>query len=224
VPEQTLRNAEIAAAFQELADLYELDGAIVHRVVAYRNAARAVADAGVSVADLSRAGRATELAGVGKTLAEKIEVLLDTGSIPSAERLKAKFPPGLIEITRVPGLGPKKARKLFEQAGIAGLEDLQRAVQDGSLEDVPGFGPKAVESIGAALAAGPEALSRPRLLLSRALEVAHTLSEALAEHPAAERVEVAGSARRGRTRARTSTSWPPPQTRTRWPKRSPSFP
>src|SRR5437899_1532637 len=109
----TLSNAAIAAAFDELGELYELDGAIVHRVVAYRSGAKAVRDATVSVAELAKAGRATELAGIGKTLQEKIVTLLETGTIPSAERLRAKFPPGLIDMTRLPGLGPKRARRLF---------------------------------------------------------------------------------------------------------------
>src|SRR5918912_2877389 len=109
-----MRNAEIALHFDELADLYELDGAIVHRVVAYRNAAKAIREAPASVAEMSRAGTVTELPGIGKTLAEKIATLLETGKIPSAERLKAKYPPGLIEVTRLPGFGPKRARKLFD--------------------------------------------------------------------------------------------------------------
>ncbi|HTY97153.1 MAG TPA: histidinol-phosphatase, partial [Solirubrobacteraceae bacterium] len=92
-------NGQIAAAFDELADLYELDGAIVHRVVAYRAAAKAVREATVSVAGLARQGRATELKGIGKTLQEKIVDLAETGTIPAAERLKARYPPGLVELT-----------------------------------------------------------------------------------------------------------------------------
>ena len=91
-----MRNAEIEAAFDELGDLYELDGAVVYRVVAYRNAAKAIRDSGASVEELSRAGRVTELPGLGKTIADKISALLDTGTIPSAEKLKAKVPAGLV--------------------------------------------------------------------------------------------------------------------------------
>src|SRR3954469_20203927 len=99
-----MRNAEIALHFDELGDLYELDGAIVHRVVAYRNAAKAIREASASVEELTRAGRVTELAGVGKTIEDKILTLLDTGEIPAAQKLKAKYPPGLVEMTRIPGL------------------------------------------------------------------------------------------------------------------------
>src|SRR5207245_1167518 len=108
-------NSEIAAALDELGDLYELDGAVIHRIVAYRNAAKAVRDAPVSVTALAREGRATELPGIGATIQEKVLALADTGAIPAAERLRARFPAGLVEMTRLPGLGPKRARRLFDE-------------------------------------------------------------------------------------------------------------
>ena len=191
-----MRNSEIADAFAELADLYELDGAIVHRVVAYRNAAKAIRDSTASVEQLARTGRAEELRGVGRTIAEKIGVLLDTGSIPSADKLKAKFPPGLVEVTRIPGLGPKRARRLHEDLGIGSLDELRRAAEGGRLRDVAGFGAKAEENVLAALATRADGRPKRRTLLSRALAVAEELREALLEHPAADRVEIAGSARR----------------------------
>ena len=87
-------NATIAALFDELADLYELDGAIIHRVVAYRTAAKAVRESPVSIAALTREGRVTALAGIGKTLEEKIQALLDTGTIPAVEKMRCGSPPG----------------------------------------------------------------------------------------------------------------------------------
>ena len=86
-------NSEIAAALDELGDLYELDGAIVHRVVAYRNAAKAVRDASTSVAALTRAGRVTELPGIGATLATKLQALLEQGDIPQAVALRERSSP-----------------------------------------------------------------------------------------------------------------------------------
>src|ERR687893_1922601 len=109
-----MRNGEIAEAFEELASLYELDGAVVYRVVAYRNAAKAIRDAGVSVEEMAKQGRVEELSGVGKTIAEKIDALLETGTIPATEKLRARIPAGLVAVTRIPGLGPKRARMLFE--------------------------------------------------------------------------------------------------------------
>src|SRR5690242_21337365 len=113
-----MTNAEIAAAFDELSVLYELDGAVKYRVLAYSTAAKAIRESPVSVADLAAEGRATEIPGVGKTLAEKIDVLIETGEIPAAVKLKAKFPPTLIAVTRVPGLGAKTARRLFDELEI----------------------------------------------------------------------------------------------------------
>src|SRR3954462_7845670 len=189
-----MRNAEIALHFDELADLYELDGAIVHRVLAYRNAAKAIREATASVEEMTRAGTVTRLPDIGKTIEEKLNTLFDTGVIPSAEKLKAKYPPGLEELTRLPGFGAKKARKLFDALGVASLDDLRKAVEEGRLRDVPGFGPKGEENVRAALEAGVR--PQPRLILSKTFEVADALVSAIREHPAAERVEIAGSARR----------------------------
>src|ERR687897_1031489 len=191
-----MRNGEIAEAFEELASLYELDGAVVYRVVAYRNAAKAIREAGVSVAELATQGRAAELAGVGKTIAEKIDALLETGSIPSADKLKTRIPSGLVEVTRIPGLGPKRAKLLHDELGVSSIEELREAAEDGRLKDVKGFGKKAEENVIAAFAAGADGRPKARMLLSKALPVAEELVEALRDHPAAIRVELGGSARR----------------------------
>ncbi|MFL5821317.1 MAG: DNA polymerase/3'-5' exonuclease PolX [Solirubrobacteraceae bacterium] len=191
-----LTNTQIAAAFDELGDLYELDGAIVHRVVAYRNAAKAVREAPVSVASLAEAGRATELPGIGRTLEEKIVTLIHTGDIPAARKLRDRFPAGLIAITRLPGLGPKRARQLYDELGIDSLEALRAAVEDRRLRRLRGFGEKAEANVLAVLEAGAGEQSAARFRLDGALAVAEPLVGALRDHPAAERVELAGSARR----------------------------
>jgi DNA polymerase (family 10) len=190
-------NAEIAAALEELGVLYELDGAVKYRVLAYGTAAKAIRESPVSVADLAAAGRATEVPGVGKTLAEKIEALLATGEIPAAVKLKAKFPPSLIEVTRVPGVGAKTARRLFDELGVATLDDLRVAAEGERIREMKGLGPKAEENV----LAGLERLGEPgegggRVLLSMARPIAEELARTLREHPAADRVEVAGSVRR----------------------------
>jgi DNA polymerase (family 10) len=193
-----MTNAEIAAALDELGVLYELDGAVKYRVLAYSTAAQAIRESPVSVADLAAAGRATEIPGVGKTLAEKIDALLETGEIPAAAKLKAKFPPSLIEVTRIPGLGAKTARRLFDELDIATLDDLQEAAEGERIRGVKGLGPKVEENVLAALERlGEQGLeSGARVLLSKARPVAEALAAALREHPAANRVEVAGSVRR----------------------------
>jgi DNA polymerase (family X) len=138
-----LTNSEIAARLDELGDLYELDGAIVHRVVAYRNAAKAVRDASTSIAALTRAGRVTELPGIGATLETKLAALLEQGDIPQAVALREKFPAGLVEMTRLPGLGPKRARRLYEEMGIDSLEALATAARQQRIRDLKGFGARA---------------------------------------------------------------------------------
>ena len=190
-------NATIAALFDELGDLYELDGAVVHRVLAYRNAAKAVREAPVSVAALTREGKVTSLPGIGRTLEEKIQALLDTGTIPAVEKLRGKFPPGLLDMTRLPGLGPKRARRLYEELGLASLEDLKNAAEAERLRGVRGFGPKFEEAVLAAFEAGAGERPRPRILLHKALPIAEGIVEALRAHPASDKVELAGSARRG---------------------------
>jgi DNA polymerase (family X) len=194
---QRVTNAEIAAALEELGVLYELDGAVKYRVLAYSAAAKAIRESPLSVAELAGQGRATEVPGVGKTLAEKIDALLATGEIPAAAKLKAKFPPTLIEVTRVPGVGAKTARRLYDELGVASMEDLKEAAEAERIRGVKGLGPKAEENVLAAL----ERLGEPgegpgRLLLSAVRPIAEELAAALREHPAAKRVEVAGSVRR----------------------------
>jgi DNA polymerase (family 10) len=191
-----VRNGEIAEAFEELASLYELDGAVVYRVVAYRNAAKAIREAGVSVEEMARQGRAQELSGVGKTIAEKIDLLLETGSIPASEKLKARIPSGLIAVTRIPGLGPKRARLLYENLGVSSLDELRQAAEQGRLKEVPGFGEKAEEKLLATLAEGADGSPKTRMLLPKALAVGEELVAALRDHPSALKVELAGSARR----------------------------
>jgi DNA polymerase (family 10) len=199
--EHNLSNAAIADALEELGDLYELDGAIVHRVLAYRTAAKTVREASMSVAALARAGRATELAGVGNTLQEKIAALLDTGTIPAAAKLRAKFPPGVIELTRLPGLGPKRARLLHSELGIDSPQALREAALAQRLRAVRGLGPKFEESMLAALEemqARPASAGGGRILLPRAIEIGEALADGLRELAGDERVTVqlAGSARR----------------------------
>ena len=181
----------------ELADLYELDGAVVYRVVAYRQAARSIRDSPRSVAQLAAEGRATELPHVGKTLEEKIKALLETGDIPAAVKLREKFPGELVRFTQIPGLGPKTARKIYDELGIATLDELREAAETGALRSVQGLGPKAEENILRSLDSRRRAASGPARCCCRPCSaIGEQIVEALREHPAADRVEIAGSARR----------------------------
>ena len=189
-------NLAIAAAFDELADLYELDGAIVHRVLAYRSAAKSAREATVSVAALTRTGAVTSLPGIGKTLEQKLVALLQTGTIPAAAKLRARYPPGLLDMTRLPGLGPKRARRLFDELGIDSLDKLRAAAEGQGLREIKGFGAKFEATVLSALEASIGERPAQRVLLHRALNIGDAIVAELRAHPAAERVELAGSARR----------------------------
>ena len=193
----TKTNAEIAAAFEELGDLYELDGAVSYRVIAYRTAAKAVRDASVSIMALTREGKVTTVPGIGKTLEEKLKALDETGDIPSAVKLRAKFPSGLISIMHLPGFGAKRAKLLYDQLGVDSLEALRERAEAGEIRKIRGLGARVEENLLRVLAEQEEGGGpAPRILLSRALPVAEQIAGALRDHPAADRVEIAGSLRR----------------------------
>ena len=192
-----MTNAEIAAALEELAVLYQLDGADRYRVLAYTNSARTIRDQGSSVEEMALRGEVTELPGVGKTLEEKILALIETGEIPAAAKLKEKLPPGLIEINRIPGLGPKTVRRLHDELGVNGPDDLREAAEAGKVRELKGLGAKSEESILEGLdRLDEEPAGRQRKLLDEVLPLAEELVTALREHPACEQAEIAGSARR----------------------------
>ncbi|MCB0858595.1 MAG: DNA polymerase/3'-5' exonuclease PolX [Solirubrobacterales bacterium] len=192
-----MTNAQIAEALEELAVLYQLDGADQYRVLAYTNSARTIKNEGRSVEEMARNGTVTELPGIGKTLEEKIVALVETGEIPAAAKLKEKIPPGLLEISRIPGLGPKTVRRLHDELDVTGPEDLRAAAEAQQVRELKGLGPKVEEKILAGLdrlEAEPEGPTRLRLDEIRPIGV--ELVEALRADPNCDRAELAGSARR----------------------------
>src|SRR5829696_6917108 len=191
-----MRNAEIAAALRELGILYELDGADRFRVQAYREAARTVAESPVSIEQLAAEGRLTELPAIGSTLAEKIETLIETGGIPSADKLKAKFPATLVEVTRVPGLGAKTARRIYDELGVENLTQLKEAAEQGRIAGMRGLGAKTEDNILSSLEGVTEDGIGERLLLSHVLPIAEEIRSDLLGLGVANRIEIAGSARR----------------------------
>ncbi len=192
-----MTNAEIADALEELSVLYQLDGADRYRVLAYTNSARTIRDQGSSVEEMAKAGRVTDLPGVGKTLEEKILALVETGEIPAAAKLKEKLPAGLLEINRIPGLGPKTVRRLHDELDVTGPEDLREAAEAGRVRALKGLGPKAEQNILDGLdrlEAEPQGPKRKPL--DKVLPLAEELVEALRSHPSCEQAEIAGSVRR----------------------------
>src|SRR3954470_21400551 len=169
----TKSNAEIAAAFDELGDLYELDGAVSYRVIAYRTAAKAGRDASVATMQLTREGKVTTVPGIGKTLEEKLKALDETGDIPAAVKLRAKFPSGLIAIMHLPGFGAKRAKLLYDELGVDSLEALREKAEAGEIRKIRGLGARVEENLLRALAEHEEGGGpAPRILLSRAIPVA----------------------------------------------------
>ncbi|MCK9250888.1 MAG: DNA polymerase/3'-5' exonuclease PolX [Solirubrobacteraceae bacterium] len=196
-------NGEIAEVLVELGDRYELDGANVHRVLAYRRAADTIRDTPRSVAAMVRAGTVTDLDGVGTTLEEKLVALLDTGGIPVLEKLRAKIPEGLLRITKLPGLGPKKARRLHAELGIDGPDALRRAIEERRVRALSGFGARTEERLLEALDRADAAAAdghdgAERVLLPRAREIGDALVAELRDATGIDpdRIALAGSARR----------------------------
>jgi DNA polymerase (family 10) len=192
-------NADIAAAFDHVADLLEYRGANVFRVRAYRTAARTINGMVESLAAVRRsAGRSlTDLEGIGADLAGKIATLLDTGRLPLLDELAREVPAVVFELMRVPGLGPKKVKSLVEALGIDSLDALEQACRDGRVAEVKGFGAKTQAAIldNIAFAKSPE---HARLLWAEADTVVQGLLEWMRACPAVGQVEGAGSWRRGR--------------------------
>ena len=194
-----MTNADIAATFEQIADLLEYQGGNVFRVRAYRNAARTIDGMVESVAAVrDDSGRSlTDLDGVGSDLAEKIGTLLDTGELPLLAELRKAVPAVVFELMRVPGLGPKKVKLLVDQLGIDSLDALEKACREGQVEGVKGFGAKTQAAIlgNIAFAKDPE---HARLLWQEADAIVQDVLDWMRGCPQVRRIEGAGSWRRGR--------------------------
>ena len=191
-----MQNQQIAAMFNEVADLLEIQGANAFRVRAYRNGARTLEGLSVSVADLlSSPGNGLEsLDGIGKDLAGKIKVAVETGQIPQLEELRRQVPQGVVEMLRISGLGPKKVAVLFHELGITSLAQLKEACEAHKVSELKGFGKKTEQSI---LDGIPHAMeSGKRFLISVARESAEAIVDDLKHLSSIGLVSVAGSCRR----------------------------
>jgi DNA polymerase (family 10) len=190
-------NAAIAAIFDEIADLLDIQGANPFRIRAYRNAARTIGELGTDIATLTQRGTAlTDIPGIGEDLSHKIEEIVATGKCQFLERLRKEVPPAVTELLRIPGLGPKRVKTLWHDLEIQTLEQLLRAARNGRIRELHGFGAKTEERI---LAAAQAHLTQAkRYKLSVAAQYAQGLIAWLAKTEGVQRVEVAGSFRRMR--------------------------
>jgi DNA polymerase (family 10) len=196
------RNADVADQLDLLADLCEIRGDDSFRVSAYRRAALRVRETSAPVAELALRGRAKELQGIGRTIEEKIVEIVHDGEIHALTRRKLEIPGGVVLFMRLPGLGPKSARKIWHELGITTLDELREAAETHRLRTLAGLGAKTEENVLRALAAPAAAEEPRRTLLGRALPALRAAVSELAEHPACEQVSIAGSARRYRETVR----------------------
>ena len=194
-----MKNVEIAAAFDLIGDILEFQGANPFRVRAYRNASRTIQDLSEQLAAIATnpERKLTEISGVGADLAEKIKVLVASGSLPMLEELKAQVPQSVLALLRIPGLGPKKAAVLHKELGIKTLDELKAACESHRVRDLKGFGEKTEAAIlaGLSFAASPEVA---RMYWAEADAYADALREHLKVCKSVKQLEIAGSYRRGR--------------------------
>lgn len=187
------RNAQVAEQFDLLADLLELDGEEQFRVLAYRRAADQIRSSAGPIAELALQGEAKNLPGIGKTIESKIVQIVESGEIEALTKRKARIPAGVAEFLRLPALGPKTARRIWQELGITTMDDLRKAAESERLRSLPGLGAKTEERILRALDEKP---TEKRTLLAQALPAVRAVVEVLREHPASKEVSEAGSVRR----------------------------
>lgn len=189
-----MENLAIARVLGEIADLLEIKGENPFRVRAYRSAAATVADAGERVAAYSSA-ELLELPGIGKDLAARIRDIADTGTTPYLETLLQEFPPSILDLLRLQGVGPKTVATLYGIKGIASVEALEQAARSGALNDLRGFGPKKVQQLLTAI--DERRAHAGRRLLSDTVALAEELVAALRGAAPDGTFDIVGSARRG---------------------------
>jgi DNA polymerase (family 10) len=185
---------QVAQILDEIGTLLEIQGENPFRCNAYHVGARAIENLSVSLDELIAEGRLAEVEGIGKTLSEKIITLVRTGQLPFYEELRARTPPGLVEMLRLPGIGPKKVKALYEQLGIDTLDKLKAACEAGQVAGLRGFGAKTQQKLLDGLAFLGTVGNRVRL--DKALAIAELLLEGLRGLPGIQRMEVCGSLRR----------------------------
>ncbi len=194
--ENRYSNAELARVFEKIADLLEIKGEVIYKILAYRKAADSLDNMSRDINEIWQAGQLTGVPGVGKAIAGKIDELLSTGKLEFLEKLEKEVPPGLVEVLQVPDVGPKKAALFWREAGVTNLAELEAAARAGKLRHLPGMGEKSESKV----LAGIEALSRrtDRIPLGKAWPFAQKILAYLRQVPGVDAAEAGGSLRRMR--------------------------
>lgn len=192
-----LSNQKLSETFALIADLLEIKGEVIYKVLAYRKAAESLAELNRDAYDIWQEGKLTDIPGVGKAIAEKIEELFTTGKLGFLDRLTEEMPVSLADLLQIPDLGPKKIGLFWKELRISTLEELENAARTGRLRTLPGMGEKSE----ARILEGIEAFKRrsARIPLGRAYPAAQRLIARLKQAPGVVTVEMAGSLRRGRS-------------------------
>ncbi|MGO9800873.1 MAG: DNA polymerase/3'-5' exonuclease PolX [Candidatus Binatus sp.] len=191
-----MENDEVANVLDETASMLELAGENFFRVRAYRNAARTIRDQTAQVASLSKE-QIDEIPGIGADLAGKITTIVQTGDLPLHRELASKFPPQLLELRDIQGLGPKRLKLLIDLLQIRGRDDLEKAVKSGAIRKIPGFGPKIEDRIRESLLRRETGQGK-RMLYAEATRIAAQIEAYLRKCTAVREFELAGSFRRRR--------------------------
>lgn len=193
----SISNTLIASALDEVGDLLEFKGTNAFRIRAYRNGARAIRELPEPIhVMLERGDDLKKLSGIGKSVAEKCAELVDTGELEQLNELRGEVPRSVLDMLRVPGMGPKKAAVLFHELQIKTLEELKQACEEGRVHQLKGFGEKTEQQIldGIEVAAA----ANQRMLWADADRVAQSLLEHLSSVESIKKMELAGSYRRGK--------------------------
>jgi DNA polymerase (family 10) len=184
----------VAAILDEIGTLLEIQGENPFRCLAYHNAARAIEQMETDLAETVRAGKLSEIRGIGDTLRDKITTLVNTGELPFYDELRRKTPPGLFDVLRIQGMGPKKVKALYDELGIDDLDKLKAACERGEVAELKGFGKKTQEKILEGIAFLGETAERVRI--DQALPLAERIIAGLRDVPGIIRMELCGSLRR----------------------------
>jgi DNA polymerase (family X) len=193
-PAKPVENIDIARIFEEVADLLEIQGENTFRVRAYRAAARTIQTLTVSAASVAEQNRLDELPGIGADLAGKIRTILETGTLPLLEELTHKIPEGLVQMLRIPGLGPKRAKGIYDELGVTTIDALETAARCGRLRTLPGIKATTEQKILQGIAALRGHAARWRL--DEADAYVQPFLAHLNASPTVSHLEVAGSYRR----------------------------
>lgn len=192
-----IRNAEVAEMFEKLADLLDIKGENQFRVRAYRNAVRTIGGLQGSVSELVAAGEdLSQYQGIGKAIAEKIAEIVNTGRLSKLEEVEREVPEGLLDLLRIPELGPRRVKELYGELGITGVDELAAALEAGKVRELEGFGEKLEASLLSQVREMRSRGEEKRLLLPDAEEIAEGMVSYLSENAELTRIAVAGSYRR----------------------------